>query len=351
MPLERVKNVVAFSFQHAPLGELLLTSLATLPNFLTTYKEILETSMIAWPNPAMWRQAPYNSSLIAQQVSPQRSYDEVETHSHSPRRKEPSRPAFIAPTFPNMLPPQIPGIPSFSRMSSHDPFFPSGSGFRKASSSSGDVSMPDYISYHLSHQGSHAKNSRSVTDSSHGDRNESKQQKDLQSAGAYEQICEALSIPAAPSNTPMNNVTPIAEMKTTGHLAQPFDELMEGEYQIHEQIPEGISKRAVTDQQVDHPEIDPSLRGSLFGEIKGKKEMLDSPRPMENPFISTEGSSRKTSQLFATTNVGGSNKRQRVVTPSFRGLIDENETEQARVSSSGSPRKVSITLNGIENIR
>ncbi|KAK1977207.1 hypothetical protein LZ30DRAFT_785059 [Colletotrichum cereale] len=36
MPFERVKNVIAFSFQHAPL-------------------EILESSAIAWPNPTMWQ--------------------------------------------------------------------------------------------------------------------------------------------------------------------------------------------------------------------------------------------------------------------------------------------------------
>lgn len=37
--VERVKNIVSFSFQHAPLA-------------------ILEESSVAWPNPAMWRQIP-----------------------------------------------------------------------------------------------------------------------------------------------------------------------------------------------------------------------------------------------------------------------------------------------------
>ncbi|ORY66182.1 uncharacterized protein BCR38DRAFT_319153, partial [Pseudomassariella vexata] len=40
VPMERVKNIVAFSFQHAPI-------------------EILESSGIAWPNPAMWRRGPF----------------------------------------------------------------------------------------------------------------------------------------------------------------------------------------------------------------------------------------------------------------------------------------------------
>ncbi|KAK2053018.1 hypothetical protein LY76DRAFT_525521, partial [Colletotrichum caudatum] len=38
MPFERVKNVVVFSFQHAPL-------------------DLLESSAIAWPNPIMWQSA------------------------------------------------------------------------------------------------------------------------------------------------------------------------------------------------------------------------------------------------------------------------------------------------------
>ncbi|KDN65031.1 hypothetical protein CSUB01_08687 [Colletotrichum sublineola] len=42
MPFERVKNVVVFSFQYAPL-------------------EILESSAIAWPNPIMWHSAILNN--------------------------------------------------------------------------------------------------------------------------------------------------------------------------------------------------------------------------------------------------------------------------------------------------
>ncbi|EJP68123.1 uncharacterized protein BBA_03019 [Beauveria bassiana ARSEF 2860] len=43
VPFERLKNIVAFSFQHAPL-------------------EILESSAIAWPNSAMWRAMPFTAS-------------------------------------------------------------------------------------------------------------------------------------------------------------------------------------------------------------------------------------------------------------------------------------------------
>ncbi|KXJ85928.1 hypothetical protein Micbo1qcDRAFT_220033, partial [Microdochium bolleyi] len=44
VPLERVKNVMAFSFQHAPL-------------------EILEAAAIAWPNPSMWQRAAISPSM------------------------------------------------------------------------------------------------------------------------------------------------------------------------------------------------------------------------------------------------------------------------------------------------
>ncbi|KAI2473682.1 hypothetical protein F4781DRAFT_441016 [Annulohypoxylon bovei var. microspora] len=65
MPIERVKNVVAFSFQHAPL-------------------DILETSGIAWPNPSMWRRTPFNPTMP---VPARHHEDGAEAHLHSPRRR------------------------------------------------------------------------------------------------------------------------------------------------------------------------------------------------------------------------------------------------------------------------
>ncbi|KAI1307724.1 hypothetical protein F5Y03DRAFT_383645 [Xylaria venustula] len=65
VPIERVKNVVAFSFQHAPL-------------------DILESSGIAWPNPAMWRRGPFNPTMP---VPSQQHDDGPEAHIHSPRRR------------------------------------------------------------------------------------------------------------------------------------------------------------------------------------------------------------------------------------------------------------------------
>ncbi|KAI1329204.1 hypothetical protein F5Y16DRAFT_367005 [Xylariaceae sp. FL0255] len=65
VPIERVKNIVAFSFQHAPL-------------------EILESSGIAWPNPAMWRRGPFNPTMP---VPTKQHEDGAEAHIHSPRRR------------------------------------------------------------------------------------------------------------------------------------------------------------------------------------------------------------------------------------------------------------------------
>ncbi|KAI8947973.1 hypothetical protein F4801DRAFT_483938 [Xylaria longipes] len=65
VPIERVKNIVAFSFQHAPL-------------------DILESSGIAWPNPAMWRRGPFNPTMP---VPSKQHEDGPEAHLHSPRRR------------------------------------------------------------------------------------------------------------------------------------------------------------------------------------------------------------------------------------------------------------------------
>ncbi|KAI0837739.1 hypothetical protein F5Y06DRAFT_270126 [Hypoxylon sp. FL0890] len=65
LPIERVKNIVAFSFQHAPL-------------------DILESSGIAWPNPGMWRRTPFNPTMP---VPSRQHEDGPEAHLHSPRRR------------------------------------------------------------------------------------------------------------------------------------------------------------------------------------------------------------------------------------------------------------------------
>ncbi|KAI1338668.1 hypothetical protein F5Y15DRAFT_424935 [Xylariaceae sp. FL0016] len=65
VPIERVKNIIAFAFQHAPL-------------------DVLEGSGIAWPNPMMWRRGPFNPTMP---VPAQQHEDGAEAHLHSPRRR------------------------------------------------------------------------------------------------------------------------------------------------------------------------------------------------------------------------------------------------------------------------
>ncbi|KAK8125973.1 uncharacterized protein PG998_001732 [Apiospora kogelbergensis] len=65
VPVERVKNLVTFSFQHAPM-------------------DILESSGIAWPNPRMWYRSPAQNQSMP--VPTQAHKDGSEAHIHSPRR-------------------------------------------------------------------------------------------------------------------------------------------------------------------------------------------------------------------------------------------------------------------------
>lgn len=197
---------------------------------LTTYKEVLEASNIAWPNPAMWRQLPYSSTYLAQQVSPQKSYEEAESHSHSPRRKSaaPTR-SLAAPPFTTMLPPNVTYASSFSRPSNPDPFYDPSNARKTSSTTSGDISMPDYISHRVSHSGSgHINNSRRATGLSMHEMQDIKQRRNMQTPGAQEYLAEAL-LPAAPANTPLDGATPVGGVKTTGFGSQETPGSVQGE--------------------------------------------------------------------------------------------------------------------------
>lgn len=186
----------------------------------------------------MWRQLPFNSAYLAQQGSPQKYFEDTESHSHSPRRKT-ARSSLPAPPVPftTMLPPHLPYIPTFPRSSGPDPFCDNPSNPRKTSSTtSGDISMSDYASHHLSQQGSGLDNSRRVTDLSMQEMQDAKPHRNLQSAGAYEKMVESLDqveaqniFPAAPANTPLDGATPLAGMKLTGLGCQETLD-MEGEF-------------------------------------------------------------------------------------------------------------------------
>ena len=78
-PKERIKNVVAFAFQHAPLGKL-LPCFSSGCSRLYPVTAVLESSSIAWPYPSMWRKMPFTSSLNLPVP-----LDDTESHAHSPR--------------------------------------------------------------------------------------------------------------------------------------------------------------------------------------------------------------------------------------------------------------------------
>lgn len=162
MPIERVKNVVAFSFQHAPL-------------------DILESSGIAWPNQSMWQSIPLGNPRSV----PPAILDNSESHAHSPRRRpKPNNPdLYPMPIFQGMQSGDnlmgSSGRPQASSGASQADFFLNlnnepqadvdfyfdwlggmangssdiqpenptyGAGARKGRKSSTDTSMPDYVS-------------------------------------------------------------------------------------------------------------------------------------------------------------------------------------------------------------
>lgn len=77
---ERTKNIVSFSFQHAPLRELY----QRLPLMMKTESEtdVLEESKVAWPNPGMWCQVP--QQLYHQGLPRDDDPIAVDAHNESP---------------------------------------------------------------------------------------------------------------------------------------------------------------------------------------------------------------------------------------------------------------------------
>ncbi|KAL4801915.1 hypothetical protein BDV18DRAFT_164426 [Aspergillus unguis] len=82
-PFERVKEIIAFAFQHAPLN-------------------VLEYSSIAWPNASMWTKEPrlfkYNAGSGVSDVK-----EAEDAHTHSPTRHETRPPVATARHFGDQL--------------------------------------------------------------------------------------------------------------------------------------------------------------------------------------------------------------------------------------------------------
>ncbi|TVY40980.1 hypothetical protein LOCC1_G003560 [Lachnellula occidentalis] len=323
-PFERVKNIVSFSFQHAPL-------------------DVLETSSIAWPNESMWRQVSVVGPYYSQQFSPRGVSDIIDAHSHSPRHTNTAREATTATnsTIGSMFPPP----PSFPRQAAFDPFTePVHSAFTGWRQPSSDVSMGDYSS-----SNTRASASRNVSDPMILAEKQDRRFESMQMAGAFESICEALSappMPAAPVNTPQNGAdTPLPEL-ANAHTFR--------------------AKAAGARQPSVKLETDPSLRptsarmeASIINSVKSRQNNVHA-SPLESTVNPSEvgGLIRKVSLQIATENHSGT-KRQRVITPAASKVIDYEDEPR----SSPSIRKVSVkvakqdskeggrkVLGGIENV-
>lgn len=119
-PFERVKNIVSFSFQHAPL-------------------DVLEASSIAWPNASMWRHVSLMGPYFSQAASPRG--EAIMEHGHSPRHPSTLPGTFSTSKVGSMLPPTVPVLP---RQHNYDPFTePVHAAFRGWRQTSTDLSMPD----------------------------------------------------------------------------------------------------------------------------------------------------------------------------------------------------------------
>ncbi|KFY37578.1 hypothetical protein V495_07093 [Pseudogymnoascus sp. VKM F-4514 (FW-929)] len=277
MPFDRIKNIVSFSFQHAPL-------------------EVLESSSIAWPNAEMWRHISFVAGMIpGGNVARHASEGALEAHSHSPRRRSVSlaRPQRPPPTMGMMLPP---GLPTFPRTANFDPFTePRATQWRQPSSA--DVSMPDYSS-----SVSMASHSRQFTDPTSSFKPEQQRFQSLESIGAFEGLCEALK----PTNsTKKSGLGDSDDAKLSQNKASKVAD------DFH-------STKSLAGQTT--PATAPE---SGIGSVKSRKENAqDSPLPRAlsegNNF--TLGASQPSSAISAAGH-----KRQRVVTPASVKAIDQED--------------------------
>ncbi|KAK2801816.1 hypothetical protein FQN50_007561 [Emmonsiellopsis sp. PD_5] len=87
-PFERVRDLIIFSFQHAPLSKLLCPK-SLYYNHNSSYDtDVLEHSNLAWPNPGMWYQASRPSLKYNLGIDHGNVREDEDLHSHSPTRPE-----------------------------------------------------------------------------------------------------------------------------------------------------------------------------------------------------------------------------------------------------------------------
>ncbi|KFY15542.1 hypothetical protein V492_01924 [Pseudogymnoascus sp. VKM F-4246] len=295
MPFDRIKNIVAFSFQHAPL-------------------EVLESSSIAWPNAEMWRHISFVAGMLpGGNVPRQASEGGIEAHSHSPRRRSVSlaRPQRPPPAMGMMLPP---GLPAFPRPANFDPFTePRATQWRQPSSA--DVSMPDYSS-----SVSLASHSRRFTDPISSNKAEPQRFQSLESIGAFEGLCEALK----PSNVAKKSALGDSDdvKPTQNKTSKVPDDYQSGKLDTvsFDIFAEAKVVKTIAGQTTPATAPEPAISGG----VKSRKENAqDTPLPRETPsegYNFILGASQPSSAISAAGH-----KRQRVVTPASVKAIDQED--------------------------
>ncbi|KAK6587412.1 hypothetical protein PZA11_000702 [Diplocarpon coronariae] len=336
-PFERIKNIVSFSFQHAPL-------------------EVLEASSIAWPNASMWRQVSLLGPYVPHQVSPRQGSD-IEAHSHSPRHGQPSnRPLFsVVPAIGSMPP------PLFSKQPTIDPFVetsnPAFTNWRHISKS--DTSMPDYSS-----SNTRTTSSRQFSDPMQYEK--TGKYESIQMPGAFESLCEALLPGGAPvtekpasisssvksrkeniqdSSLVTTDINPVGNENATRKVSQQFVTIS----------PAQITETGATNKNI-------TRKPGQQSAAPNNSTDTSAPAPAAPSSAIVENSMRRLSQPFTTTN--GSNKRQRVVSAAAKAIDDEDEPRSSPSrAASISVRKTSqasvridnkenerVILGGIQNV-
>ncbi|PBP19171.1 hypothetical protein BUE80_DR010046 [Diplocarpon rosae] len=352
-PFERVKNIVSFSFQHAPL-------------------EVLEASSIAWPNAAMWRQVSLIGPYVPQQLSPRQGSD-IEAHSHSPRHGQSlDRPlSSVVPAIGSMPPPLFPKQPTI------DPFIETSNlaftSWRHISKS--DTSMPDYSS-----SNTRTSSSRQFSDPMQYER--TGRYESIQMPGAFESLCEALlpgtgGFPAAPPETQPGSASAPMTDKPVGissSVKSRKENMQDSSLMTTDINPVGnenatrkVSQQFATISPVQTIGTSAANKNTIrkptqLSAAPNNSSDTSAPAPAASSSASVENSIRRLSQPFTTTN--GSNKRQRVVSAAAKAIDDEDEPRSSPSrAASISMRKTSqasvrtdnkenerVILGGIQNV-
>ncbi|EFR02892.1 hypothetical protein MGYG_05893 [Nannizzia gypsea CBS 118893] len=278
-PFERVRDLIAFSYQHAPLA-------------------VLESSGIAWPNPGMWQQQPvpaldiFSSNLLGlttvskrmrmliRTLQPAMTFPVVDRDGH-----------WIAP------PPQV-SDPFVDPSKNPWPPWP----FKRRHSTLDDISMPDYIA-------SSSSSSRVISNTAglSFSRNREPAQLAPMDDERYNQLIKAMSPSKATKGTspPMN--TPMAAKVTT---KAPF---------VRKEVPVARDQESVQRSQGAFANLAEDKKSLLSPSpnVRGRKEgslsVYEDDKENSSGNASPAHSSRKASLTIEAAVMSVESKRKRSV--------------------------------------